>query len=162
MPSGYRFFNRLYEQGRRFRVGADAEFEVGTWRFNVEGLRVRDERRGQGLDFEDLPSLIARGWAADAHWRFGKGRDVGVRYEWIGLDDAGPATGRDSVRPRASDIRAKVAQAVTLGLSWKPHRFFRFMTNAGFERYMEPRSAPEAGRIGNYYTFSNRIQFEWP
>lgn len=161
MPSGYRFFDRLYVQGRRLRIGSDVEWEFGPFQITAEGLRVRDERREQGLDFEDLPSVISQAWSTAARWRFGKGRHATVRYEWIQLDDAGPDTGRDSVRPRASDVRAKAAHGLTIGLSWKPHSLVRFMGNAGLERYAETRSAPEAGRSGNYYTISSRIQFEW-
>jgi hypothetical protein len=162
MPSGYRFFPRLYEQGRRLRVATDIEWDLGAWRITAEGLRVRDQRVKQGLDYEDLASLISRGWSIGTWWRFGKARHLGLRYEWIGFDDAGPETGRDSVRPRASDVRARAAQAVTAGLSWKPHSLLRFMGNAALERYSEARAAPEAGRVGNYYTISSRIQFEWP
>ena len=170
-PSGYRFFDRVYVQGERIRVGADLEWRPRSWRFAAEAIRANDERRGQGLDLEDLPSLVATGWSASVVKEIGRRRgkarsrlrewDVGLRYDELAFDDAGPATAGDSVRPRATDVRPRAARTLTGSLSWFPARWSRVMGNAGYERYTEPRSAPESGRP-SYWTFGIRLQLEIP
>jgi Phosphate-selective porin O and P len=170
-PSGYRFFDRVYVQGQRIRVGADLEWSPRSWRFTAEAIRAEDERQGQGLDLEDLPSIIASGWSAAVVKEFGRRRgqarsrlrewDLGLRYDEIAFDDAGPATLSDSVRARATDVRPRTAHTLTSSLSWNPVRWSRVMGNAGYERYTETRTAPEPGRH-SYWTLGMRLQLEIP
>ena len=170
-PSGYRFFDRAYVQGERIRVGADLEWSPRSWRFTAEAIRADDERRGQGLDLEDLPSIVATGWSAAVVKQIGRRRgqarsrlrewDLGLRYDELAFDDAGPETASDSVRPRAADVRPRAARTLTSSLSWAPARWSRVIGNAGFERYTEPRTAPEPGRH-SYWTFGMRLQLAIP
>jgi hypothetical protein len=169
---GYRFFERLYVNGRRVRVGGGAGWTPGPWRLRVEGLRVRDDRSEQGLDFEDLPGVAALGWSASVTRELGRrsGRararwrelDLGVRLDTLSFDDTGAETGRDSVRPRATDVRRRGVWTLTAGVTWRPTRFARILTNVGVERYSESRSAPEPGRAGSYVTAGTRLQLELP
>ena len=170
--SGYRFFDPLYVQGRRDRIGIDLEWSPGPWRLSAEGLRVYDQRHNQGLDGEDLPAAVSLGWNSAIVREFGRRRgaarsrlrewDLGFRVDGFSFDDDGPSTGRDSVRPRATDVRARDALTVMAGLSWNLARWARVMTNGGLERYLESRSAPEPGRRGNYWTVATRLQLELP
>jgi hypothetical protein len=170
--SGYRFFDPLYVQGRRDRVGVDLEWSPGPWRLSAEGLRVHDQRLNQGLDGEDLPAAVSLGWNSAIVREFGRRRgaarsrlrewDLGLRVDAFSFDDDGPSTGRDSVRPRATDVRARDALTVTAGVSWNLARWARVMTNGGLERYSELRSAPEPGKRGNYWTVATRLQLELP
>jgi hypothetical protein len=170
-PSGYRFFDRVYVDGQRIRVGADVEWSPRSWRFTAEMIRADDERQGQGLDLEDLPGIVATGWSAAVVKQIGRRRgqarsrlrewDIGLRYDELTFDDAGPATSSDSVRPRASDVRPRAAETLSGSLSWSPVRWGRVMGNAGYERYSEPRTAPEPGRH-SYWTFGMRLQLEIP
>ncbi|OFW03025.1 MAG: hypothetical protein A3I61_05355 [Acidobacteria bacterium RIFCSPLOWO2_02_FULL_68_18] len=162
LPSGYRFFEDVYVRGTRRRIGGDVEWSPGRWQFTVEALRVRDEREGQGVDFDDLPSVVGVGASATARWRFAPRREVVARYEYLGFDDVGPATALAGVRPRAADLRARSGQTVTLGGSWRAVAWARLMANAGAEWFSEPRSAPEPGRRGVYWTFGTRLQVELP
>lgn len=162
LSSGYRFFDNVYVQGRRRRVGGDVEWSPGQWQFTLEALRVLDERREQGIDFDDLPSVVGVGASATARWRFASRRDVVARYEYLGFDDVGPTTEMESVRPRAADILQRAGQAVTLGGSWRVRPWVRVMANAGLEWFSEPRSAPEPGRRGGYLTLGTRLQIELP
>ena len=146
LSSGYRFFENVYVQGRRTRLGGDVEWSPGRWQFTVEALRVRDERQEQGVDIDDLPAVVGTGASLTTRWRFAPRRDVAVRYEYLGFDDVGPDTEMASVRPRAADLRARAAQAVTFGGSWGVTRWVRLMGNAGVEWFSDPRTAPEAGR----------------
>ena len=162
LSSGYRFFENVYVQGRRTRLGGDVEWSPGRWQFTVEALRVRDERQEQGVDIDDLPSVVGTGASLTTRWRFAPRRDVAVRYEYLGFDDVGPDTDMASVRPRAADLRARAAQAVTFGGSWGVTRWVRLMGNAGVEWFSDPRTAPEAGRDGGYWTLGTRLQVELP
>lgn len=161
-PSGYRFFDRLYVAGRRQRLGGDVEWTRGRWRATVEALRVRDDREEQGSAFDDLPSLVSVGFSAATRVRIGAGRHFGVRYEYLGIDDSGPETSLDSVRPRASDVRARSMHAMIFGTSLRTLRWARLMGNAGLEWYPENRTAPESGKTGPYLTIGTRLQIELP
>lgn len=168
--SGYRFFERVYVQGKRIRLGADVRWEPGRWRFASEVLRAHDERAEQGLDFEDLPGVHGLGWSVAVVRQFGRGKgiprlrewDLGLRFDKLSFDDDGPVTQADSVRPRATDVRAKGAQALIAGGSWSPMRWTRVVAQAALERFSESRSAPETGRRGSYFAFGTRVQFELP
>lgn len=176
--SGYRFADGVYVNGQRLRLGADVEWSPGRWRFVAETLRLRDQRLEQGLDFEDLPDAIGTGFSVSAvrrlrarsnatggSWLLGafahRPIDAGIRYDFVSLDDAGGTDAPESVRARATNIRAKAAHTVTLGSTWVLTNWLRMLGNAGVERYSETRSAPEAGRSGNYFTFGARLQVEW-
>lgn len=176
--SGYRFADGVYVQGQRLRLGGDVEWSPGRWRFIAEALRLRDERLEQGLDYEDLPPAIGTGFSVSAIRRLRTRRtgtggsmltvlsrrpvDAGIRYDYLGLDDAGTSTASDSVRPRATNIRAQATHALTLGSTWSLSSWMRLLGNVGLEQYSEQRSAPKAGRPGMYLTLGARLQLEWP
>lgn len=175
--SGYQFFDELYVDGWRVRSGVDAEWTPGPWRVRAEFLRTHEQRRAQGLDFEDLPTAVGTGWSAAVTRQFGRigggaqnrGRarnrwrefDVSLRADWLGFDDNGPDTERDSVRARATDVRARSVLAGTAGISWSPTNWTRVLTNASWERYSDPRTGPEPGRDG-FWVFGTRLQVELP
>jgi phosphate-selective porin len=171
--SGYRFFERVYVNGRRVRFGADVEWSPGPWRFTGEALRVEDGRDGQGLDLEDLPSVATIGWSVSAVRQFGRRAqgqprarlrefDLGIRVDGLGFDDTGADTGRDSTRLRATDVRARAARSATVTASWQPTRWSRILVNAGVDTFSDARSAPEAGKDGAYWTAGTRFQLELP
>ena len=87
---------------------------------------------------------------------------AGVRYDRITFDDTGPETPLASVRPRASDLRMRGTEAVTISAGWRLSRWLRVMGEGAAERYFEPRSAPSLDRLGPYATFGVRLQVEWP
>ena len=171
--SGYRFFDRVYVDGRRVRWGGDVEWSPGPWRVTAEGLRALDSRDEQGLDFEDLPSVETLGWSVSLVRQFGRRAqgqprtrlrevDLGVRLEGLGFDDTGPDTGRDSTRLRATDIRARAARSASVTASWQPTRWSRILVNGGVDTFSDARSAPEAGKDGPYWTAGTRFQLELP
>lgn len=162
LSSGYRFFENVYVQGRRTRVGGDIEWSPGSFQFTVETLRVRDERREQGVDLDNLSPLVGVAANFTTRWRFARRRDVVLRYEYLGFDDVGSETDMASVRPRAADVRARAAQAVTFGGSWGVTNWLRLMGNAGVEWFSDPRTAPEAGVNRGYWTLGARLQLELP
>ena len=162
LSSGYRFSENVYVHGRRTRLGSDVEWSPGKWQFTAEAMGVRDERKGQGVDLDDLPAAVGIGASVSARWRFAARRELSARYEFLDFDDVGPETAMDSVRPRASDIRARAGQAITVGGSWRLRPWLRLMGNAGTEWFSDPRTAPEPGRGGAYWTLGMRLQVELP
>lgn len=159
--SSYRFFDRVYVQGRRTRAGADAEWRQGHWRATAEALWLTDERIGQGADGGTLPSLRGIGVTTALRWQR-TGPMAGVRYDRISFDDTGPATPLSGVRPRVSDLRLRGAEAVTVSAGWRLSRWLRVLGEGAVERYFEPRSAPSLDRQGPYVTLGVRLQVEWP
>lgn len=169
--SGYRFFDELYVDGWRSRSGVDAEWTPGRWRLRAEYLRSSEQRHAQGLDFEDLPLAVGIGWSAavtrQLNRRPGRARnrwrelDLGLRVDWLGFDDDGPATARESVRARATDVRPRSVFASTVGLTWSPTAWTRVLTNASWERYSDTRTGPEPGDAG-FWVFGTRLQVELP
>jgi hypothetical protein len=169
--SGYRFFEQVYVHGRRARTGADARWARGPWRVDAELLRTDEQRLEQGLDFEDLPRVIGTGWSLAVTRELGRGGgrsrlgwrelDLGLRVDYLGFDDAGPQTGSDSVRARATDVRPRSVLTATAGVSWEPIPWTRVMTNASWERYDETRSGPRPGRAG-FLVVGTRLQVALP
>ena len=169
--SGYRFFDQVYVNGWRRRVGGDAAWEDGPWRVAGEFMRGTDQRTEQGLDFEDLPDVVSNGWMLSLTRTLGE-RDGSARVRWhevalsarldyLGFDDNGPNTGADSVRARASNIRPRSVLTTSAGASWRPFQWTRVMTTVSWEHYDETRSAPEPGTSG-YLTIGTRLQFMLP
>ena len=177
--SGYRFFPGVYVDGRRLRWGIDARIQGGPVSVWGEFLEARDERKGQGPTFEDLPDVYGRGWSATATWlvtgerktrtiRPGRGLFAGpgaielaVRYEELWFDDVGNQ-GFEAFGSRAGNIRPAGIRAFTGGLSYWPTRFLRFQGNVLVERYDDARKAPEPGKSGDYVSLFGRIQVHLP
>jgi phosphate-selective porin len=168
--SGYRFFEQLYVQGRRQRFEVDAAWTPRGWMFAAEAIHATDQRLEQGIDFQDLPSVVARGWSLAARHRFwrrpdgasAREIDVGLRFDWLSFDDSAAPTDRDSVRLRAADVRERSVGTLTAGVTWRPTAWSRVLANASWERYGEIRSAPEAGKASPYFTLGTRFQIELP
>ena len=137
------------------------------------GNAARSEaRNGQGLDLEDLPTLIGFGWSSAVTREFGRRPganrsrlhewDLAVRFDSLALDDDGPQTDSDSVRPRATDVRARGGRTLTTGVSWNFSRWARVLAETAADHYTEARSAPEPGKSGVYWSFGTRLQLELP
>ena len=133
---------------------------------------MRDERSGQGLDLEDLPGAVGIGWSAAVTREFGRRPGatrsrlrewtLGIRLDSLEFDDEGPETLEESVRPRATNVRARGGQTLTTGISWNLSRWARVMGNASVERYTEARSAPDPGDQRFYWAFGTRLQIQMP
>lgn len=171
-PAGYRFFDRVYVDGLRVRTGADVAWTPGRWQVRGEWLRATDQRIGQGLDLEDLPSVVGNGWSASISRVLGRREtaprnrrreiELGFRAEGVSFDDTGIATPRDSVRLRATDVRRRTEQSLTTSLAWSPTRWSRWLVTSGVERFPEVRSAPNEGTEGPYWVAGLRFQIELP
>jgi phosphate-selective porin len=178
--AGFEFYDRHFVKGTRRRMGADLKYTPGPLGLKAEYLEAREQRRGQGSTFDDLPDQVARGWAASATllltgdakkariepkrpFPHGPGAiEIGARYEDLRFDDDGDDTGFAGAGDRARNIRPAADRVLTGGLSWWPVHYVRFMGNVVFERYLDPLLAPEPGRRGNYATLLFRAQLSVP
>jgi phosphate-selective porin len=179
--SGHEFFPEKYVDGRRLRYGADAAALLGPAALKAEYLELREERRGQGAGFEDLPDVVGRGWSISATWlvtgekkkgsveprrplpRGAGAVELAVRYEELRMDDAGDDSGLAGVGPRSRNLRAAGDRAFTGGLSWWPARFLRLLANVTVERFEDPLLAPEpAEGRKDYVSLRARLQVELP
>ncbi len=159
--SGFRFFDRLYVQGHRSRVGADARWSPGRWRVDGEVLRFTEDRQEQSSAHTDLPSLRGTGGVASVRW-IGVKPSVGLRFERTVLDDTGQSLGTGSTRPRALDVRAAGVTALTASAGWTLTRWMRLLGESSAEWFKESTTAPVPGRTGPYLTLGVRLQFELP
>lgn len=178
--AGFEFYDRHFVDGTRRRMGADLKYTPGPLGLKAEWLEGREQRRGQGSTFDDLPDQVVRGWAASATllvtgdskkariepkrpFPRGPGAiEIGVRYEDLRFDDDGDDTGFAGAGDRARNIRPAADRVLTGGLSWWPVHYVRFMGNVVAERYLDPLLAPEPGKRGNYVTLLFRAQLAVP
>lgn len=179
-PSGFVYHARPFVNGRRRRLGFEAGLSPGPVGLRAEWLEAREERRGQGSVFDDLPDHVGRGWAVAGTWLLtgekkknaieprnpvprGVGAlELGVRYEELRFDDDGPDTGFAGAGDRARNIRPAADRVLTAGLSWWPRQWLRAMGNVLFETFDDPLLAPEVGRKGRYVTLVGRLQLRIP
>jgi phosphate-selective porin len=180
-PSGYKFFGAKFVDGTRIRAGFDAAFHRGPFGLKAEILHARDQRTGQGSTGDDLPDVFGTGWAMSGTWLVtgekktsnvrprkgvmggGPGAvEIGVRFESIDFDDAGPDQGFAGSGNRARNIVPAGDRVLTGGVSWWPSEWFRVMGNVLVERFEDPLLAPEPGKQGNYVTLVGRLQFNIP
>jgi phosphate-selective porin len=189
-PTGYRWYDRKYVNGRRLRWGLDAAYVRGPFAVKGEFLQGREERLGQGSTFNDLPEQVGNGWSVTTTWLVtgdkksrtikpkhplfkGPGAiELSLRYESLRYDDAGENAGFEGAGARARNIRPAQDSAFWGGVSWWPTTFMRFYGDVIVERYLDALLAPEPpgtsglghdplGR-GNYVTLVARVQFMLP
>jgi phosphate-selective porin len=168
------FYHRSFVDGERRRLGGDVRYVRGALTLTAEVLHARDERKGQGARFDDLPAMAGLGFSATAEWRLRGPRskkdtkhgrtpvDLAVRYDSLRFDDQGPGLDFASLGTRADNIRPQALRILEGGLSSEPRPFLRLMANAIVERYNDDLIAPETGRRGNYVTLLARLQLQLP
>lgn len=176
--AGFTFFERHYVNGRRRRMGVDGSWGIGGASLKAEVLEVLEERRGQGplcegLTCEDLSEEVGLGWSVTGTFVVrGKLKrrapesagalELAARYESLAFDDRRPTTPFESLIDRARNIRPAGVRAFSGGASFWPLPWSRVMANVVLERYRDPLTAPEPGRLGTYVTFVVRLQMRLP
>ena len=169
------FFNPVYVSGLRRRVGVEMQWRMGPVSAQGEAIRVGDERKGQGIDDENLPDAVSRGWYLSGTWLVTGERKKGTveptralsrrgfgaielagRIEALefGSDVAG---GVSSQGPRASRILEKSDSAVTAGVNWYLRKFLKVQADLMRElRRDDGRVLDNRGRL---WSRTFRVQF---
>ncbi len=178
--SAFEFFKRKFVDGRRRWIGGDLALLRGPVGLKGEYLEQSEQRRGQGPNFEDLPTVKGKGWAASVTWIVtgekkrraikperplfhGPGAiELGLRYDEVRFDDEGPDTGFAGVGNRSRNIRPAADRAFTGGISWWLRSWMRVEGNVIVERFEDPLLAPEPGRTDDYVSLLVRFQLELP
>jgi phosphate-selective porin len=156
MVFGGGFFPAFEVNGRRQRLGLEAEYETARGSIAAEFMRVRDERLGQGFDNDDLEPLIGTGWYIAGTWLAAGRRPGGdadrpasragaieviARYE--ALRFGGPSGGDEPSRsPRAAVILPNADRTWTWGVNWYVNPLMRVQGNIIRERLDNAVRAP--------------------
>jgi phosphate-selective porin len=147
--SQYVFFEPVYVNGHRRRLGADVEWSAGPFGARSEYMFVGDTRDGQGLGNEDLVDARGQAWYALGTWvvtgenkrrpvqprhgglfRGGFGAvEVAARYDrlWFESEDGGEPPSRTT---RAVTIYPNGDRLLTLGVNYYVNRWMKLQLNA--------------------------------
>jgi phosphate-selective porin OprO and OprP len=143
------FFNRVFVNGRRLRLGAELDWSSGPFSVKGEYLQSSDTRRGQGVRTQDLPNLLARGWYLSGTWVVTGEKKAGgleprraflreggwgavelaLRCEKLRLGSSA-RPGSALVHPRAANLLGNGEQIWTFGLNWHLNRHTKIQANA--------------------------------
>jgi phosphate-selective porin OprO and OprP len=170
------FFHRMFVQGRRLRLGTEMNWREGPFSAQSEYIRVSEQRRGVGIELQDLPDLISSGWYLTGTWlltgekksdaikpkkdflRGGFGAlELAARYDTIQFGSASH-TGVSSRSPRAPNILENSDRVLTLGVNWYLNRFWKIQVNGVREDLKDPATTPVGGQA-RYWTTIMRLQF---
>jgi phosphate-selective porin OprO/OprP len=177
------FFEPVYVNGRRARLGMDLSWTPGPISFKSEFIRLEDERRGQGLMGDDLPPIVSNGWYVSGSWiatgerktsrveprrplfRGGIGAiELAARYEALGFSSRGFHETADGVapalHPRAARLTSVSDHLVTVGVNWYVNRWVRVQLNAIRENGAESLFRDDTGAvIEPFLIYVCRLQF---
>jgi phosphate-selective porin OprO/OprP len=152
---GDTFFQHLFVNGHRRRVGGEFQWRPGPFQLQSEYIETWDQRLGQGIDNQDLPNTYARGWYVSGMWlltgepkkdsvearrpflRGGIGAiEVGVRRERLAAWSPGVNDGSFS-SPRAPWVMPRADDVWTGGVNWFWNDFVKLVANLIHERRTE-------------------------
>src|SRR5205085_811144 len=139
------FFDRVYVNGRRQRLGLEAAWDGGPIGLSSEYVVVSDERKAMGFAGENLADIHTRSWYLAATWTLTgerkRGRveprrdflhggagavELALRVEELRFDDATAATGAplDSFA-----VGGNTERVTTIGLNWYLNRYVKIQWN---------------------------------
>ena len=161
---GDAFFDHLYVNGRRERVGAEFQWRPASFGLRGEVMRARDERRGQGLDNDNLPDVVAGGWyvsgtwlATGEHTRHSLGAvELAARVEQLHSSSDGGVPTR-FVSPRSAWIAPRTDTVWTAGVNWYLNEYLKLQANIIREQRLLDGS-PIAGQQ-HVWSRTLRLQF---
>ena len=170
------FVEPVNVNGRRLRLGIEADWQPGPFSVKGEFIRVTDQRLAQGVLEEDLPPLEARGWYVSGTWlvtgepkfggvvprnplfRGGAGAvEVAARYERLGFGSS--AGGEvESTSPRGANLLETSDTAWTMGANWYVNRWIKLQFNLIREWIEDAERSPIVDRQ-LFWTRVFRLQF---
>jgi len=144
---GDAFFQRLYVNGRRQRIGAEVQWRTGSFGAQGEFMRARDQRFGQGIDNEDLADVFANGWYVSTTWlvtgerktdsvapehpflhgSFGAIELAGRVERLASANDGSSSASTDS--PRSAVIAPRADDVWTAGVNWYLNDYVKLQAN---------------------------------
>jgi phosphate-selective porin OprO/OprP len=170
------FFAPVYVNGRRIRLGFDADWRPGPFSLKAELIRMTDERKNQGIFDEDLPVLVSRGWYVSGTWtvtgepkfngiaprtplfRGGVGGiELAARLERLQFGSTLEGA-PDLATPRAANLPEAGVRAWTFGVNWYVNPWAKIQLNGIRELIEDPDRSPVAGR-DVFWTRVVRLQF---
>ena len=172
------FYDPVYVKGHRRRWEADADWTLGGATVRGEYTIVSDDRFGQGLADDDLPSARAQSWyvagtyivTGDAKERplrpdrelfaggFGAVEVVG-RFERLWFDSTSPFGVDQAYRsPRAETILPSGEKALTLGINWTLNRWIKLQVNA-IREHVEDSDRNPVSNGAAFWSRVLRLQF---
>jgi phosphate-selective porin len=173
---GEPFFEPVYVNGRRIRLGFDADWRPGPFSVKAEFIRVTDQRKNQGIFDEDLPSLVSRGWYVSGSWvvtgepkldgieprapLFSGGAgavEVATRLERLGFGSSFDGEPELS-NPRAANLLEVAVRAWTVGVNWYVNRWAKIQFNA-IRELTGPSDDPTGTERTTTWTRVVRFQF---
>jgi phosphate-selective porin len=154
---GERFFERMYVNGARTRLGVEGLWSAGRFTMKGELLQLVDERKQQAITGEDLSNLIVRGAYVTGVWRAAgepgdksAAVDVSARFDRLAFSSA--------TNPRADHVAPLSQRAWTVGATWTINRCVRVQANAIREQLIDPLGVRDLATLAPWTTVV-RIQF---
>jgi phosphate-selective porin OprO/OprP len=171
------FFDRLYVNGRRVRVGWEVAWSLGPLGFSSERVTLSDQRKGMGFSGEDLPSIDATAWYLAGTWTVtGERKDgrveprrdllnggigaveLAVRVEALEFGATTYPTA-DLGYPSPSTLVGNVDHAVTIGINWYLNHYVKVQANVIAEAIADPARSPAPASDGRFTSVIVRLQF---
>ena len=173
------FFDRVYVNGQRRRIGVDAAWEKGPGSISAEYITVSDERADMGFDGDDLPNVGAKAWYVSGTWaltgerkhgrleprhdllRGGIGAvELAARVEELRFDAAtypGSAFGF----PTPAALSANADHVMTLGINWYVNHYVKLQGNLVREWIDDPERSPAPAAGGRFLSPVLLLQFHF-
>jgi phosphate-selective porin OprO and OprP len=171
------FFDRVYVNGRRMRVGVETSWGYGPFSAATEYITVSDQRTGMDFDGGDLPSVHEHGWSLAGSWALTgehkKGRiepkgdvfrggfgavEIVARVEALvfdAIDYPGYAYGF----PSQGKLTGNTDHVTTLGVNWYLNHYLKIMANVIRESIDDPERSPAPTNDGKFQSVVVRFQF---
>ena len=173
------FFDRVYVNGQRRRIGVDAAWEKGPGSVSAEYITVSDDRTDMGFDGDDLPSVGTKAWYVAGTWaltgerkhgrleprndllRGGIGAvELAARVEELRFETAtypGSAFGF----PTEAALSGNADHVVTLGINWYLNHYFKLQGNLVREWIDDPERSPAPAAGGRFLSPVLLLQFHF-
>jgi len=172
---GYNYFQRVYVNGTRQRLGLQADWSPGSVGFRAEWMRSREQRLGQSNRNEDLSDFIGTAWYSSATWivtgedkdsdvtpnnpLFGGGIgvvEIGIRYDSLTFESVSKE-GFDFTNPRADYLTPNTDGTLTFGVNWMPIRWVKVVANGIRQSFSDVNRVPVSGAT-DYWSGLLRLQ----
>ncbi len=171
------FFNRMYVNGQRRRIGLEAAWANGPVSLSSEYITFSDERKGMGFSGDDLPSIAAQAWYLAGTWaltgerkhgrlepRHDLGRggigafELAARVEALRFNSV-DYPGSPFGFPSGAKLGTNADHVTTIGVNWYVNRYVKLQNNIIFESIEDPERSPAPSTGGRFTSAVFRIQF---